>query len=264
MQKRNRIAMTADVRPVLPPAAIPAFDSAKFVTVEVPRVPPTTVATASERSAFFICHFSLRMISLYEVPINVPTVSKRSTTQKVTISSRAVSSPIFMKQSKSNLKNVVEKKSLNGGSQLAFCRDANGSLPQRYAPDQYIMEAARIQRGMHPGILRYASTAMVKKPASMVITERYISGNAEPSFSLAATVLMAPKKSSPIQNGPPLSEKIVTLYLSAMNIRKIPVAGAMLILMHSGIASIIFSLTLIMVRITNRIPSRRIITSPAW
>ena len=51
----NSTAAVTEVRPVLPPAATPAEDSTNVVVVEVPRTAPAVVATASARSAGFIC-----------------------------------------------------------------------------------------------------------------------------------------------------------------------------------------------------------------
>ena len=46
--RKNITAVTRAVRPVLPPAATPAPDSTKVVTVEVPRIAPVQVAMESE------------------------------------------------------------------------------------------------------------------------------------------------------------------------------------------------------------------------
>ena len=47
----KRIAVVTAVRPVLPPSDTPEALSTKVVVVEVPRIAPTVVATASARSA---------------------------------------------------------------------------------------------------------------------------------------------------------------------------------------------------------------------
>ena len=47
MENKNNIAVVNAVKPVLPPAEIPAPDSTKVVTVEAPIKAPATVATES-------------------------------------------------------------------------------------------------------------------------------------------------------------------------------------------------------------------------
>ena len=81
----NSTAAVTEVRPVLPPAATPAEDSTNVVVVEVPRTAPAVVATASARSAGFICGslpYSSRISAFEHTPIRVPKVSKRSTNRK--------------------------------------------------------------------------------------------------------------------------------------------------------------------------------------
>ena len=46
--KKKQIAVTRDVNPVLPPAAIPDPDSTNIVTVDVPTAAPATVAIEYE------------------------------------------------------------------------------------------------------------------------------------------------------------------------------------------------------------------------
>ena len=135
-QSKNSTATTIAVSPVRPPAAIPELVSAKVVTVEVPASPPPTVASASESMARFMLCFSLRRLVLEEVPISVPTVSKRSTRQKVMIRISAESQPIRKKVAKSNLKKVVSRKSETGGTQLAVSSALKGVSPIKGAPIQ--------------------------------------------------------------------------------------------------------------------------------
>ena len=82
MEIRNSTAVTTAVRPVLPPSATPAEDSTNVVVVEVPRIAPAEVATASAISAGLIWG-SLPSLSsilpLLHTPISVPSVSKIST-----------------------------------------------------------------------------------------------------------------------------------------------------------------------------------------
>ena len=85
----NSTAAVIEVRPVLPPAATPAEDSTNVVVVEVPRTAPAVVATASARSAGFICGslpFSSSISAFEHTPIRVPKVSKRSTNRKANYS----------------------------------------------------------------------------------------------------------------------------------------------------------------------------------
>ena len=70
------------VRPVFPPAATPALDSTKLVTVEVPRQAPETVPIASAINTLpTLGRFpSLsRSPALSATPTTVPTVSNKST-----------------------------------------------------------------------------------------------------------------------------------------------------------------------------------------
>ena len=79
---RNRIPAVNAVRPVLPPSETPEADSTNVVTVDVPRTAPRVVAAASANSAPLILG-SLPSLSrkpaFVETPINVPSVSNRST-----------------------------------------------------------------------------------------------------------------------------------------------------------------------------------------
>ena len=62
-----------------------ANSTAAVVVVEVPRTAPAVVATASARSAGFICGslpFSSSISAFEHTPIRVPKVSKRSTNRK--------------------------------------------------------------------------------------------------------------------------------------------------------------------------------------
>ena len=82
---RKSTPTTIDVRPVLPPSAIPEADSPKVVIVEVPKIAPTVVPIASARRAPLIpgSFPSRSNISALEAhPINVPRVSKTSTKRK--------------------------------------------------------------------------------------------------------------------------------------------------------------------------------------
>ena len=78
----KRIAVVTAVRPVLPPSDTPEALSTKVVVVEVPRIAPKVVATASARSAPLIWGSfpsSSNISALADTPTSVPIVSKRST-----------------------------------------------------------------------------------------------------------------------------------------------------------------------------------------
>ena len=82
---RKRKPDTIDVRPVLPPSAMPEEDSTNVVIVEVPNTAPTVVPMASERSAPLIpgSFPSSSSISAFDAqPISVPRVSNISTNRK--------------------------------------------------------------------------------------------------------------------------------------------------------------------------------------
>ena len=78
---KNKTAVTTDARPVLAPAATPALDSTKLVTVEVPRQEPTIVPTASAvraPPALGSLPSLSRRLPFSATPMSVPTVSKIS------------------------------------------------------------------------------------------------------------------------------------------------------------------------------------------
>ena len=81
----NKMAVVAEVSPVLPPSDTPDALSTNVVVVVVPRTAPTVVATASAISAPLIfgrCPSSSNIPALVDTPINVPIVSNISTNQK--------------------------------------------------------------------------------------------------------------------------------------------------------------------------------------
>lgn len=78
--KRNSTETTIEERPVRAPATIPEVDSAKLVTVEVPRQAPVTVPIESARRAsfaFVIFPSLLKRFAWFAIPNKVPRVSKR-------------------------------------------------------------------------------------------------------------------------------------------------------------------------------------------
>ena len=80
------------------------------VTVEVPVADPTTVPTASAKSASFILGilpFSSNIPARLAVPTSVPMVSNMSMIQKVTIRVITVNQPICANPLKLNLNSVV-------------------------------------------------------------------------------------------------------------------------------------------------------------
>ena len=80
--RRNKKPVTTDASPVLAPSPTPAELSTNVVVVEVPKIAPTEVATASASSAGLILgSFSSlsSMPALEDTPINVPIVSNIST-----------------------------------------------------------------------------------------------------------------------------------------------------------------------------------------
>ena len=104
MESRNRIPVVRAVRPVFPPAAIPADDSTNVVVVDVPRTAPAVVATASAMRAGLI-EGSLPSLSISPAfvltPMRVPRVSKRSTKRNANITTMKLNTPTA---SKSTLK----------------------------------------------------------------------------------------------------------------------------------------------------------------
>ena len=98
----NRIAVVRDVKPVRPPSVTPEALSTNVVVVEVPSTAPTVVATASAISAPLILGSfpSLSsMPALVDTPINVPSVSKRSTKRNANITTTNSSENTFLKSS---------------------------------------------------------------------------------------------------------------------------------------------------------------------
>ena len=80
--RMNSNPETIEVRPVLPPSAIPEEDSTKVVMVEVPRHAPTVVPTASAIRAPLMPGSLPSLSSMFAFvahPIRVPSVSKIST-----------------------------------------------------------------------------------------------------------------------------------------------------------------------------------------
>ena len=88
---RKSPAVTNDVRPDLPPSAIPDADSAKVVIVEVPKTAPAVVPKASAKRAPLIAGSfpsSSSIFALDAQPIKVPRVSKTSTKRKAKTTTR--------------------------------------------------------------------------------------------------------------------------------------------------------------------------------
>ena len=93
----KQIAVTTEVRPVLPPAPIPAALSTKVVVLEVPKIAPIDVAVASANSALSILELkplplssafsssSEKMPLRRPVPMKVPIVSNVSDILKAKI-----------------------------------------------------------------------------------------------------------------------------------------------------------------------------------
>ena len=84
----NKMAVVAEVSPVLPPSDTPDALSTNVVVVVVPRTAPTVVATASAISAPLIfgrCPSSSNIPALVDTPINVPIVSNISTNKNAKI-----------------------------------------------------------------------------------------------------------------------------------------------------------------------------------
>ena len=136
MHARNNIPVTRAVRPVRPPASTPEADSTNVVTVDVPVHEPTTVPTASERSAslmFGMLPSSSTMPALEAVPTRVPMVSNISMIQKVITSVTTVNHPICIRPAKLNLNSVVEAMSAKGGTKLAVASEAKGLVAKNTA-----------------------------------------------------------------------------------------------------------------------------------
>ena len=99
-ESKNRKPVTTDARPVLPPSATPAELSTNVVVVDVPKIAPTDVAIASERSAGLIRSSfpsSSSISALFATPTSVPSVSNISTNKNakiITTKSRALTCPI--------------------------------------------------------------------------------------------------------------------------------------------------------------------------
>ena len=94
MAETNRPAAVMAVRPVRAPTATPAALSTYVVVVEVPRMAPTDVAIASAERALEARGSvpSLAMNPpLNDTPINVPSVSKKSTKKKASKQIKTIS-----------------------------------------------------------------------------------------------------------------------------------------------------------------------------
>ena len=103
---RNKPAETKEVKPDLPPSAIPDADSAKVVMVEVPKTAPAVVPMASASRAPRIegsLPSSSSISALDAQPIKVPKVSNTSTKRKAKTTTRKLRERILLK---SNLANV--------------------------------------------------------------------------------------------------------------------------------------------------------------
>ena len=95
--KTKQMAVTTEVKPVRPPAPIPADDSTKVVVLEVPKIAPKIVPTESPNKARSILELKPELDSRARssssekiperrpVPIKVPTVSKTSDKEKAKI-----------------------------------------------------------------------------------------------------------------------------------------------------------------------------------
>ena len=82
---KKKIATKTAVKPVLPPTAIPALDSTKAPTGEVPKTEPTIIAVESDARALPTRGILLSFIkpACWAKPIKVPAVSKKVTKRKV-------------------------------------------------------------------------------------------------------------------------------------------------------------------------------------
>ena len=86
--RRKSTATVSAVRPVRPPCSTPLALSTKVVTVEVPSTAPAVVPIASDMSAWLALGrrpFSSSMLARLETPTSVPTVSKKSTKKKASV-----------------------------------------------------------------------------------------------------------------------------------------------------------------------------------
>ena len=136
---KNKIPVTTEAKPVLAPASTPDADSIKVVTVLVPVIEPTQVASESDNNARFIpgiLSFSSNIPAFLAVPYKVPMVSNISTIQKEIIVIMAEKTPISNKFLKSNFRKVVWNISENGGSHVAVVKDINGFFPNMKEPIQ--------------------------------------------------------------------------------------------------------------------------------
>ena len=132
---KKQIATTMETSPVLPPSPIPAEDSTNVVTVEVPQIAPTQVATASAIMALLMLGtspFSSSRLPLAQAPYSVPSVSNISTMQnarEVVIKRRTSDATLppsefknaeKLKPSVNTLPTAIVPKSLNADSGFQF------------------------------------------------------------------------------------------------------------------------------------------------
>ena len=109
--KNNTPVVTA-VRPVRPPTATPAEDSTNVVVVDVPSTAPAEVAMASESKAGLIlgrCPFSSNIFAFVDTPINVPSVSNKSTNKKENTTTIKLKIPTALKSRLKHCPNVFPK-----------------------------------------------------------------------------------------------------------------------------------------------------------
>lgn len=94
---KNIAAVKTEERPVLPPSAMPAEDSTKVVTVEVPQTAPKHVAAASANMALFMLgtlpSLSSRLPAEH-APYRVPRVSNMSTMQNASMEAMNVAAKL--------------------------------------------------------------------------------------------------------------------------------------------------------------------------
>ena len=79
---KNKIPVVTLVKPVLPPSVIPEEDSTNVVIVDVPKIAPTVVPTASANSTPLILGSFPSLSNIFALeahPMTVPSVSKTST-----------------------------------------------------------------------------------------------------------------------------------------------------------------------------------------
>ena len=101
--------VVSDVRPVLPPAPIPAADSTKVTSVEVPEAAPDTipiVLAISGHPVSFILPFESIIPTLSATPTRVPIMLNISIKQNVIKSVINDNQPICISPWKLNLNNV--------------------------------------------------------------------------------------------------------------------------------------------------------------